>query len=128
MTKFKTLIIAEAGVNHNGNLSLAKELIEVAANSGADYIKFQTFKAHKVVRINTPKVRYQFTSAVDTESQFEMLRRLELKDSDHLELINYARNFGIGFISTAFDIESANMLLSFGQEIFKIQISLFCEI
>lgn len=120
MTQFNTLIIAEAGVNHNGDLSLAKELIEVAASSGADYVKFQTFKANKVVQFNAPKVEYQVTSASDTESQFEMLSRLELKDSDYFELIEHAHKFGIGIISTAFDIESANLLLSLEQEIFKI--------
>jgi N,N'-diacetyllegionaminate synthase len=120
LTQSKTLIIAEAGVNHNGDLSIAKDLIEVAASSGADYVKFQTFKAHKVVQINTPKVKYQVVSASDTESQFEMLSRLELEDSDYLKLIKHAHKFGIGFISTAFDIESANLLLSLKQEIFKI--------
>ena len=120
MPQAKTLIIAEAGVNHNGDLSLAKALIEVAAESGADYVKFQTFKAHEVVQINAPKVKYQVTSSSDSESQFEMLRRLELDDSDHLKLFKHAKKFGIGIISTAFDIESANMLLSLDQEIFKI--------
>ena len=115
-----TLIVAEAGVNHNGSLSTAKELIDVAANSGADYVKFQTFKAHEVVQKSALKAKYQALNNVDTESQFEMLKRLELDESMHLELIQHSKTRGIGFISTAFDVESANMLFSFGQNIFKI--------
>ena len=116
----RTLIIAEAGVNHNGNVSLAKELIDVAAKSGADFVKFQTFKAHEVVQKNASKASYQLVNSLDLESQFEMLKRLELDSSKLSELIQHSTAQGIGCISTAFDIESANLLLSLGQNIFKI--------
>ena len=116
----KTMIIAEAGVNHNGDLGLAKKLIEVAAKSGADFVKFQTFNTDQLVTKKASKAQYQIQNSNSSESQFEMLKQLELDEVMHRELIEEARVQGIGFISTAFDIESANMLLSFGQEIFKI--------
>ena len=116
----KTMIIAEAGVNHNGELGLAKKLIEVAAKSGANFVKFQTFNADRLVTKKVRKAQYQMQNSESNESQFEMLRRLELSEMMHRELIEESRVQGIGFISTAFDIESANMLLSFGQDIFKI--------
>ena len=116
----KTMIIAEAGVNHNGELELAKRLIRVAAKSGADFVKFQTFNADRLVTKKVRKAKYQTQNSESSESQFEMLKRLELSEAMHRELIEESRDQGIGFISTAFDIESANMLLSFGQDIFKI--------
>jgi N,N'-diacetyllegionaminate synthase len=116
----KTMIIAEAGVNHNGELELAKKLIRVAAKSGADFVKFQTFNAERLVIKEVRKAKYQMQNSESSESQFEMLKRLELSEVMHRELIEESRDQGIGFISTAFDIESANMLLSFGQDIFKI--------
>ena len=116
----RTMIIAEAGVNHNGDLELAKKLIEVAAKSGADYVKFQTFNANQLVTKKARKAQYQIQGSISDDSQFEMLRSLELSELMHRELIYVSRAQGIGFISTAFDVESANMLLSFGQEIFKV--------
>lgn len=116
----KTMIIAEAGVNHNGELELAKKLIQVAAKSGADFVKFQTFNADRLVTKKVRKAQYQMQNSESSESQFEMLKRLELSEIMHRELIEESRAQGIGFISTAFDIESANMLLSFDQDIFKI--------
>ena len=116
----KTMVIAEAGVNHNGDLGQAKKLIEVAANSGADFVKFQTFNADRLVTKKVRKARYQMQNSQYSESQFEMLKSLELSETMHSELIEESRVQGIGFISTAFDIESANMLLSLGQNIFKI--------
>jgi N,N'-diacetyllegionaminate synthase len=116
----RTMIIAEAGVNHNGDLETAKSLIEVAAKSGADYVKFQTFSANQLVTKKARKARYQIQGSISDDSQFEMLRSLELNELMHRELIEESRVQGIGFMSTAFDIESANMLLSFGQDIFKI--------
>jgi len=116
----RTMIIAEAGVNHNGDLETAKSLIEVAAKSGADYVKFQTFSANQLVTKKARKARYQIQGSISDDSQFEMLRSLELNERMHRELIEESRVQGIGFMSTAFDIESANMLLSFGQDIFKI--------
>lgn len=116
----KTMVISEAGVNHNGDLGLAKKLIEVAAKSGADYVKFQTFNAERLVTKKARKARYQMRNSNSSESQFEMLKSLELSETMHRELIEESGVQGIGFISTAFDIESANMLLLLGQDIFKI--------
>lgn len=116
----RTMIIAEAGVNHNGDLELAKKLIEAAAKSGGDYVKFQTFNADRLVTKKLRKAQYQIQGSSSGESQFEMLRGLELSENMHRELIEESRAQGVVFISTAFDIESANMLLSFGQDIFKI--------
>jgi N,N'-diacetyllegionaminate synthase len=114
------MVIAEAGVNHNGDLGQAKKLIEVAAKSGADFVKFQTFSADRLVTKKVRKAQYQIQNSQYSESQFEMLKSLELSETMHSELIEESRVQGIGFISTAFDIESANMLLSLGQNIFKI--------
>ena len=116
----KTLIIAEAGVNHNGDLEIAKSLIEVAKNAGADFVKFQTFKANQLVTKKAPKARYQVEVSDTGETQFEMLKNLELSEIMHRELIEKSKEQGIGFISTAFDNESASMLFSMGQNIFKI--------
>ncbi len=116
----KPMVIAEAGVNHNGDLGQAKKLIEVAAKSGADFVKFQSFNADRLVTKDVRKAQYQIQNSQNSESQFEMLKSLELSETMHRELIKESRVQGIGFISTAFDIESANMLLSLGQNIFKI--------
>lgn len=114
------LIIAEAGVNHNGNLDLARELISVASASGADFVKFQTFSADKLVTRYAQKAKYQITESSDIESQHEMLKKLELSSSQLIELMQYADSVGIKLISTAFDSESADTLLELGQTIFKI--------
>ena len=83
----KTMIIAEAGVNHNGELELAKKLIQVAAKSGADFVKFQTFNADRLVTKKVRKAQYQIQNSESSESQFEMLKRLELSEVMHRELI-----------------------------------------
>lgn len=114
------MIIAEAGVNHNGDLSLAKNLIRVAANAGVDYVKFQVFKASRLVTKKARKAEYQLQSAPGGESQFEMIRELEISEEMYTELIGEAEVCGIRIISTAFDIESANFLAAFGQNLFKI--------
>lgn len=116
----KTTIIAEAGVNHNGDINLAKEMIDVAAQSGADYVKFQTFSAENLTTKSAPLADYQVRNTQDSNSQYEMLKRLELSVEAHKSLILHAEDRGIKFLSTAFDIESINMLASFGQEIFKV--------
>jgi N,N'-diacetyllegionaminate synthase len=116
----KTLIIAEAGVNHNGDIELAKKLIDVAADAGADLVKFQTFSADRLVTQIALKAEYQALATDKIESQHEMLRKLELTESMHHELINHCTNREIGFFSTGFDIESINFLASLGQELFKI--------
>lgn len=117
----KTLIIAEAGVNHNGNISLAKELIDVAVQAGVDYVKFQTFKAEKLVSKQAKKADYQITNTNDeAESQLEMLKKLELSEEDHHLLVNYCNEKGIRFFSTAFDLDSLQYLADIGLTIVKI--------
>ena len=93
----KTLIIAEAGVNHNGDMNLAKKLIDVAASAGADLVKFQTFLAQDLVIQSAPKADYQIESANESESQYEMLRNLELTEEMHRELIAYSQSKQIEF-------------------------------
>ena len=114
------LIIAEAGVNHNGNITTAKEMIGVAAKSGADYVKFQTFKAERLATIETKVAYYQRKTKSSDDSQFTLLKNLELSESAHFELEKSCKEFDIKFLSTAFDVESADFLLRMGQKIFKI--------
>jgi N,N'-diacetyllegionaminate synthase len=116
----KVNIIAEAGVNHNGSIELAKQLIDVASDAGADIVKFQTFKAEKLVRKSAKKAIYQITNTGNDESQFEMLKRLELGYNHHAELIHYCTTKGIQFLSTPFDLESIDFLKSMGLVIGKI--------
>ena len=116
----KTLIIAEAGVNHNGDMNMAKRLIDIAANSGADLVKFQTFSADRLVTHGAAKADYQRLATDKTESQHDMLRKLELTESMHNELIAHCASQNIGFFSTGFDVESINLLVGLGQELFKI--------
>jgi N,N'-diacetyllegionaminate synthase len=116
----KTIIIAEAGVNHNGSLQLAKQLVDVAAEAGADYVKFQTFKANKIVSKQAQKAVYQQQTTDNTESQLQMLERLELDEMAHLELISYCQEKNIAFLSTAFDFDSIEMLKKIGITLGKI--------
>ena len=116
----KVFIIAEAGVNHNGSVDLAKKLVDVAVEAGADAVKFQTFKTEDIVSLNSPKAEYQRKEQEDTETQFEMLKKLELKFEDFEELKKYCDSKGIMFLSTPFDIESARFLKELGLEVFKI--------
>jgi N,N'-diacetyllegionaminate synthase len=116
----RTLIIAEAGVNHNGDLKMAKKMIEIAAHAGADLVKFQTFNADRLVTHDAAKADYQIITTSSTESQQDMLRKLELTESMHRELIAHCSTQNIGFFSTGFDIESINFLVELGQELFKI--------
>jgi N,N'-diacetyllegionaminate synthase len=113
-------IIAEAGVNHNGSLKKAKELVRIAAKSGADIVKFQTFKADKIVTCDAAKAEYQKQTTEGNQSQFEMLKKLEFSLTDHEALIAYCEKCGIKFLSTAFDLESVDLLYSLGQKIWKI--------
>lgn len=103
-------IIAEAGVNHNGDRYLAKQLIDIAADAGADAVKFQTFQADQVVSRHAPKAEYQTQTTGKTESQLEMIRKLELNASDHEVLIRHAQSRGIQFLSTPFDVPSLYLL------------------
>ena len=116
----KTVIIAEAGVNHNGDVDLAKEMIDVAAHAGADFVKFQTFRAESLTTKSAPAAEYQMTNTQSSNSQFDMLKTLELSVEAHKILISYAEKREIKFLSTAFDIQSVNLLASLGQEIFKV--------
>lgn len=118
--KHGILIIAEAGVNHNGDLVLAKKLIDVAAEAGADLVKFQTFSAHRLVTRTAPKADYQNQTTAGTESQYQMLSRLELSADTHQALIAHCAARNIGFFSTGFDVESVDFLVSLGQDHFKI--------
>lgn len=117
----KVLIIAEAGVNHNGSLELAKQLVETAAAAGADYVKFQTFKAEKVISSRAPKAEYQIqNTGLMEESQLDMVRKLELDREAHETLIQYAWEKGIKFLSTPFDLESIDLLDELVIGLFKI--------
>jgi N-acetylneuraminate synthase len=106
----KTYIIAEAGVNHNGSIEMAKQLIDVAAESGADAVKFQTFSADKIVGKSTPKAEYQKETTDAIESQYAMLKKLELSKQDHITLMDYCKDKKVEFLSTPFDIESFTLL------------------
>lgn len=114
-------IIAEAGVNHNGSLEHAFRLIDYAKNAGVDYIKFQTFKAENLVSKDAKKADYQIENTGNAEeSQFQMLKKLELSAEDHHKIINYCNEKKIQFFSTAFDLESLHYLKSLGLELVKI--------
>ena len=119
--KNKVIIIAEAGVNHNGDILIAKKLIDVAVEAGVDYVKFQTFKADKLVSKSAKKANYQHSNINDgDDSQYNMLKNLELSHIDHLELIEYCNDKNIKFFSTAFDVEGVTYLNNLGLEMFKI--------
>jgi len=107
-----TLIIAEAGVNHNGSEKLAFELVDAAYKAGADIVKFQTFKASKLVTATAKQADYQIKNTQKTESQLAMLSRLELSFEFHIELVEYCNKIGIEFLSTAFDSESLKFLVN----------------
>ena len=117
----KVIIIAEAGVNHNGDIELAKKLIDVAVDAGVDYVKFQTFKSESLVSKFAKKASYQIENTKDAvESQLQMLKKLELSNSQHFELVQYCNNKNISFFSTAFDLESLSFLKELGLNIVKI--------
>tara|TARA_A100001011_G_scaffold381506_1_gene450127 strand:+ start:76 stop:1098 length:1023 start_codon:yes stop_codon:yes gene_type:complete len=116
----KTLIIAEAGVNHNGNLDIAKKLIDVASNAKVDFIKFQTYKTKNLVSSNAKMADYQIKNISSNLSQFEMLKKLELSFSDFQELISYSKSKKIGFLSSPFDIESIDYLNKLEIDFIKI--------
>lgn len=116
----KVLIIAEAGVNHNGDLECAKRMIEVAADAGADVVKFQTFNAAKLATRFAGKAEYQKRSTGGKDTQLAMLKKLELQKSDHLELISHCKKNKIRFLSTAFDLDSLQYLQSLKLPFFKI--------
>jgi N,N'-diacetyllegionaminate synthase len=116
----QVLVIAEAGVNHNGDLSIARRLIDAAAQAGADLVKFQTFGAERLATGRAAKARYQSVNADQGESQLAMLRRLELDRGMHESLIEHCRARAVGFFSTGFDTQSVDLLAELGAERFKI--------
>lgn len=116
----KVFIIAEAGVNHNGNLDTAHELVDAAFAAGADAIKFQTFKAEALVGRNAPKAEYQLKAPGASGSQFDMIKKLELDELAHQELIEHCSSAGLEFLSSAFDMQSIMMLKKFGVRLWKI--------
>lgn len=117
----RVLIIAEAGVNHNGSLDIAKRLVDEAADAGVDIVKFQTFKAEKLVSKSAKQAEYQQRNIGKTDdSQYSMLKKLELSPLQHEELIDYCREKGIRFFSTAFDMDSIEYLHSLNLGLWKI--------
>jgi len=121
MKKNKTIIIAEIGVNHNGKIEIAKKLVDVAKKSGADYVKFQTFKAENLVCRNTKTVKYQSKNIKKKQSQFDLLKKLELSEYDHKKIIKYCNSKRINLMSSPFDIESLKLLTRL--KIFNIKIA-----
>ena len=116
----RTLIIAEAGVNHNGDIAKAKALIDKGAEAGVDYVKFQTFKAEKLVTKQAQRASYQDKNTQNNDSQYEMLKKLELSQALHQELMDYCNQKGVKFLSTGFDSESLVFLAQLGVTIAKI--------
>ena len=117
----KVLIIAEAGVNHNGSLELAKRLIDVAAEAGVDYVKFQTFTSENLVTRKACQAGYQQRNLGNvSQSQLQMLKQLELSREDHQELITYCKEKEVSFLSTAFDFDSINLLSELNLGVWKI--------
>ena len=116
----RTLIIAEAGVNHNGDIEIAKKLIDVAAEAGADLVKFQTFSGDRLATSIAKQAEYQIQNTEEIIPQRTMLQKLELDENMHEVLIQHCEDRGIGFFSTGFDIESVNLLIKLGQKRFKI--------
>lgn len=116
----KTFIIAEAGVNHNGSIDLAYKLIDEAKNAGADAVKFQSFKASNIVSKKAEKAEYQKRTTDSNETQYEMIKRLELSLEDHINLINYCKKKEIEFLSSPFDFDSIDVLNNLGLKTFKI--------
>ena len=116
----KVIIIAEAGVNHNGDIAKAKALIDKGAEAGVDFVKFQTFKAGNLVTKQAKRAAYQDKNTQDNDSQYEMLKKLELSQAVHQELIDYCAQKGVQFLSTGFDFESLEFLAGLGITIAKV--------
>ena len=117
--KESCFIISEIGVNHNGDIDLAKQMIKASKEAGADAVKFQTFTAKSLVSKATPKVEYQKETTNEKESHYEMIQSLEMSKEDHIPLIEYCKDLRIEFISTPYDIDSAKFLHEVGVKIFK---------
>jgi N,N'-diacetyllegionaminate synthase len=121
MKKNKTIIIAEIGVNHNGKIEIAKKLVDVAKKAGADYVKFQTFKARNLVQKNTKASQYQINNLGKNITQDTLLKKLELSENDHKKIIRYCSKRKINFMSSPFDLESLDLLFSL--KIFNIKVA-----
>ncbi len=113
-------IIAEAGVNHNGDIRIARKMVDCAVEAGADAVKFQAFRASALTVKDSPKADYQKLSTNRDESQFNMIRKLELGMEEHRELLSYCSGSGIDFLSSPFDLDSVDMLVKLGMDTFKI--------
>lgn len=120
MFENNVIIIAECGVNHNGDVLLAKEMIDVAYEAGADFVKFQTYKVDALITKECPMATYQIENLNETKSQYQMLKAYELKEEEFHELFEYAQKRNIKFLSTPFDLESLNFLISLGLDTVKI--------
>ena len=116
----KVFVIAEAGVNHNGDLDIAKQLIDAASEAGADAVKFQTYKTEQLVCKTAKKAEYQLKTTEKSETQYDMLKKLELTEYMHKELMDYCDKKNIMFLSTPFDIGSIKLLSRLGIQMFKI--------
>lgn len=116
----KVLVIAEAGINHNGSIEIAERLIEKAAYAGADFVKFQSFRADQLVTKTASKAEYQIQNTISKETQFEMIQKLELSKPMHLSLVNKCKDAGIAFASTAFDKDSIDHLINVGVKFLKV--------
>ena len=116
----RTFVIGEAGVNHNGDMALAKQLVDLAQAAGCDAVKFQTFKAERLVSVLAAKAQYQQDLTDKNETQFEMIRKLELDEARHQELLEYCRQKQILFLSSPFDEDSVDLLDRIGVPMFKI--------
>lgn len=116
----KTFIIAEAGVNHNGKIKTARKMVDIAVEAGADAVKFQTFRADRLLTRFAPKAEYQRKTTDKAESQFAMIKRLELTPAAHKELMQYCKRKKIVFLSSPFDLESIGLLNELGVNVFKV--------
>jgi len=116
----KVFIVAEAGVNHNGSVKIAKKMVDAAVDAGADAVKFQTFDTRSLVSKNTPKAEYQMKNTSINESQLQMIKKLELGINTHRELLKYCRKNKIIFLSSPFDLKSVDLLVKLGLRVFKI--------
>lgn len=115
-----TIIIAEAGVNHNGSLDRAKRMVDVAKAAGADYVKFQTGTLEKIISVYAQQAEYQKNNTGVKESQLDMVRKISLANSDYALLRTYCDQVGIKFMSTPFDLESIDLLADIGMDYMKV--------
>ncbi len=119
MVSNKTFVIAEIGVNHNGSVKIAKKLILSAKKNNADAVKFQSFNADRLAFKHTPKVKYQKKNSKKNETHYQMLKKLQLSEAQHLELINFCKKKKIEFLSTPYNVEDAKILVNLGIKKFK---------